>query len=133
MNEATPMERVLGSIAHFLAIIPIPIGNIILTFTYWLLMKSNSEFVNRQGKESLNLQISITLYSLLIFIIMYTIMTDLISGTILIGIFAVLGTFTALSISIFIYLFYVVTVLITIVFCLFGREKRYPLIIRFIS
>lgn len=50
----------LGSLAGYL----LPLGNILLPLILWLVNKDKMPFVNDQGKESVNFQISITIYIL---------------------------------------------------------------------
>ncbi len=57
-------ERTWGLFAHFSAFAGffIPFGNILGPLVVWLIKKDESAFVNDQGKEALNFQISITIY-----------------------------------------------------------------------
>lgn len=60
-------ERTLGMLCHLLAFvgfIGIPFGNILGPLVLWLVKKDESEFVNDQGKEALNFQITMTLAAL---------------------------------------------------------------------
>jgi uncharacterized Tic20 family protein len=50
----------LGSLAGYI----LPLGNILLPLILWLVNKDKMPFVNDQGKESVNFQISITIYVL---------------------------------------------------------------------
>lgn len=50
----------LGSLAGYI----LPLGNILLPLILWLVNKDKMPFVNDQGKESVNFQISITIYLL---------------------------------------------------------------------
>ena len=50
----------IASFAHF-----IPLGHIFGPLIIWLLKRDESELVNDQGKESLNFQLSMTIYILL--------------------------------------------------------------------
>jgi len=43
----------------------IPAGNIIVPLVLWMVKKDESDFVDDQGKESLNFQISLTIYLIL--------------------------------------------------------------------
>ncbi len=58
----------LGAFAGFI----IPFGNIIAPLILWLLKREDSSFIDAQGKESLNFQVSFTIYAfvslLLIFV-----------------------------------------------------------------
>lgn len=59
--------RIWGMLCHLtalLGIIGIPFGNIVGPLIIWLLKKNVYPFVNEQGKESLNFQISMTIYAL---------------------------------------------------------------------
>jgi len=54
----------LCHLTALLGIIGIPFGNIVGPLIIWLLKKNVYPFVNEQGKESLNFQISMTIYAL---------------------------------------------------------------------
>ena len=49
-----------------------PFGNFIVPLIFWISNKNESEFVDENGKEALNFQISILLYSILIGAIAFT-------------------------------------------------------------
>lgn len=57
-----------GMLCHVTALsafIGIPFGNIIGPLIIWLIKKEEFSFVDEQGKESLNFQISMTIYSII--------------------------------------------------------------------
>src|SRR5688572_24127435 len=61
-------ERTFGMLCHltaFLALIGIPFGNILGPLVVWLVKREEFPFVDEQGKESLNFQISMTIYLIL--------------------------------------------------------------------
>jgi uncharacterized Tic20 family protein len=64
MEEA--QEKTWGMLCHLSALsgFIIPFGNIIGPLICWLVKKDESEYVDKQGKESLNFQISVTIYAL---------------------------------------------------------------------
>ncbi|MFA6281413.1 MAG: DUF4870 domain-containing protein [Candidatus Omnitrophota bacterium] len=56
-----------GMMCHLLSLcglIGIPLGNIIAPLIVWLIKKDEFPFVMEQGKESLNFQISMTIYAI---------------------------------------------------------------------
>ncbi len=59
-------ERTWGMLCHLsaFAFFFFPMGHIVGPLVVWLIKKDEMPFVNEQGKESLNFQISITIYSL---------------------------------------------------------------------
>jgi uncharacterized Tic20 family protein len=61
--ETNPDARMFGMLAHIssLAGLVIPFGNIIGPLIIWLMKKDQYSFVNDQGKESLNFQITVTI------------------------------------------------------------------------
>ncbi len=65
MNDAfTKDERLWGMLAHLSAVaglIGIPFGNIIGPLVIWLIKKNEMPFVDDQGKEALNFQITMTI------------------------------------------------------------------------
>ncbi len=67
-HEPTEREsRLYGMLCHLLALagfIGIPFGNILGPLVIWLIKKDMYPFVDDQGKESINFQISLTIYAL---------------------------------------------------------------------
>lgn len=58
--------RIWGTLCHLTALVAItgvPFGHILGPLVIWLLKKNQYPFVNDQGKESLNFQLSMTLYA----------------------------------------------------------------------
>jgi len=55
--------RTMGMLCHLLAIcgVVIPLGNIVGPLVIWLLKKDEHPFIDDQGKESLNFQITVTI------------------------------------------------------------------------
>ncbi|HZV47575.1 MAG TPA: DUF4870 domain-containing protein, partial [Thermodesulfovibrionales bacterium] len=51
----------LGALAAFLGI---PLGHLLGPFIIWLIKKNDHPFIDEQGKESLNFQISMSIYSI---------------------------------------------------------------------
>ena len=64
-TAAVPAEhRTMGMLCHLLALaglLGIPFGNIIGPLVIWLIKKDEMPFVNDQGKEALNFQITMTI------------------------------------------------------------------------
>jgi uncharacterized protein len=74
-KEEDQQARIWGMLCHLTALfgmIGIPFGNIFGPLIIWLVKKNQYPYVNEQGKESLNFQLSMTIYAiaaaLLIFI-----------------------------------------------------------------
>lgn len=99
----------IGAFAGYI----IPFGNIIAPLIIWLIKKAESPLVDDQGKESLNFQISVTIYAFVALLL-----TLILIGYIL---------FVALMI------FDLVMVIIAAVKVNSGEKYRYPLCIRFIK
>lgn len=108
-------ERLWAMAAHLIAFCGhiIPFGNIIGPLVIWVLKKDSSALVDDQGKESLNCQISVTIYLLIAGALVW----------VLIG-------FVLLPL---IYLAAVVLVIVAAVKANDGERYRYPGIIRFIK
>lgn len=65
-GDVSERERKWGVAAHlaaFLGVIGIPLANILGPFAVWLLMKEDSDWVEAQARESMNFQISMTIYT----------------------------------------------------------------------
>ncbi len=99
----------LGALAGYI----IPFGNIIAPLVIWLIKKDESPLVDDQGKESLNFQISITIYALVALVLTLII----------------IGFFLLFAVGIFA----LVMVIVATVKVNSGEKYRYPLCIRFIK
>jgi len=114
MSE-NPQERTMGMLCHLLALcgLVIPLGNILGPLVLWLVKKEEMPFVDDQGKESLNFQISIAIYGVGAAVLS------------IIGIGILLGIALAA--------FWLVMVIIATVAANKGERYRYPLTIRLLS
>jgi uncharacterized protein len=111
--------RIWGVLCHLtalLGIIGIPLGHIFGPLTVWLLKRNSYPFVREQGIESLNFQLSMTLYIALAAAFLY--FTKLGLGMILILIMAPVN---------------ILLVIIASVRAYNGETYDYPLKIRFIK
>jgi len=108
-------DRTLDATCHFLAFagFMIPFGNIIGPLVLWAIKKDETPSVNEHGKESVNFQISMTIYTIV----------AALSTFILIG-FVLLPAVIVLNI---------VLVIIAGVKAANGEFYRYPLTIRFVK
>ena len=99
----------LSALAGFI----IPLGNVIGPLVIWMLKKDDYPIVGGQGKESLNFQISMTIY----------IIVSLVLIIVLIGI----------ALLILLGIFELIVIIIASIKANEGVKYRYPLTIRFIS
>jgi uncharacterized Tic20 family protein len=116
--KATPEnrdERMWAMFCHLSALVGfiIPFGNIIAPLVLWSLKKEEYPLVNDQGKESLNFQISMTIY--------------LIASAILI--IVVIGIILLILLGIF----SLIVIIIAAIKANEGEKYRYPLTIRFLD
>lgn len=100
----------VGALSLYLGI---PFGHIIVPLVLWLIKKKEYPFVDEQGKESLNFQISMSIYSLIAGLLAFA----------LIGIFI----FPILIVV------HVTFIVIAIVKTNKGEHYRYPITIRVIK
>lgn len=77
-------ERNLAAIIHASTFSKylFPFGNIIVPLILWVANKKNHEFVAQQGKQALNFQMSIMVYSLFLIILTIPFFIGLLSGSI---------------------------------------------------
>jgi uncharacterized Tic20 family protein len=109
-------ERTMAMLCHLSALaglIGIPFGHVLGPLVVWMIKKDESAFVNDQGKEALNFQISTTIY-LVVFVIL---------SFLLIGI----------PLLIALVIFWLVIVIVAAVKANEGVPYRYPLTIRLIN
>ena len=108
-------DKTWGMACHLAALagLVIPFGNIVGPLVVWLMKKNESTFIDDQGKESLNFQISASIYMLVAALSMFVLI-----GFILLPIVAL------------------ATLIMTIVGAIRannGEQYRYPLTIRFVN
>jgi uncharacterized Tic20 family protein len=67
MQATIKEERTWAMLCHLAALAGyvLPLGNIIGPLVVWLIKKDQSRLVDDQGKESLNFQISVTIYAII--------------------------------------------------------------------
>ncbi|GFN33220.1 DUF4870 domain-containing protein [Paenibacillus xylaniclasticus] len=108
-------DRLFGMLCHLLAFVGIfiPLGSVLGPLVIWLIKRDQSSYVDMQGKESLNFQISFIIY--------------LIISTILISV--VIGIITTIALLII----WVILTLIGTVKANDGSHYRYPFTIRFLK
>lgn len=108
-------ERTWGMLCHLSALAGyiIPFGNIVGPLVVWLIKKDEMPFVEDQGKEALNFQISVTIYVIVSFVL----------------IFVLIGIFLLIAVGIF----SLVMLIIAAIKANQGEAYRYPLCIRFIA
>jgi len=88
-------ERMWGMLAHISAVagFVFPFGNVIGPLLIWILKKEEFPFVNDQGKEALNFQISISIYVIISIVLVFIVIG--IPILIIIGLFALIMTIIA--------------------------------------
>lgn len=118
-NSAAPpesRERNWALVAHLsgLALYTgIPFGNVLGPLVVWLLKKDDSSFVADQAKEALNFQLSLVLYTVIAFVMLFF----------LVGFLA----FPVLLVA------HIVFSIVAAVQASEGKLYRYPLTIRFVT
>ncbi|MEP5229871.1 MAG: DUF4870 domain-containing protein [Alloalcanivorax sp.] len=108
-------ERSLGLACHLLAFVGMvfPFGNILGPLVIWLVKKDDSAFVDDQGKEALNFNITISIAGFVAFLLT----------------FVVIGAFLLPIIGIF----WLVMTIVAAVKANGGEYYRYPLTLRLIN
>lgn len=102
-------------LCHLLALagLVIPFGNVVGPLIIWLLKREESPVIDSNGKESLNFQISISIY-----MIVAGFLTMILIGFVILPIVGVFG---------------IIVVIIATLKASKGEDYRYPLCIRFIK
>ena len=114
-KEITQDEKLWGMLCHLSAVAGyvVPFGNIIGPLIIWLIKKEESDYVNKQGKSSLNFEISISIYILIsIFLI-----------------FVIIGIPILIGLAIF----QLIVVIIASIRAYDGQYFKYPLTIEFVK
>ena len=118
-SVTTKDERMWAMIAHLsaFAMYCTAVGHIVGPLIVWLSKRDGNPFVNDQGREVLNFQISWTLYMIANVILLFT----------------VVGAVIAIPLFIVLPLFHVICMIIGGIKANDGIAFRYPLCIRFLS
>ncbi len=148
MTETPAIEmnkdaRTWATVCHLSALVTflgIPLGNILGPLVVWLLKRNDHSFVDDQGKEALNFQISMSIYGLLVGMLLWLLvlgsipfhtvphpeMWDL--APLVLAVFAI----AAMS---FLALFFadLVLVIVAAVKASNGEDYRYPITIRLVK
>lgn len=108
-------EQSMGMLCHLLALSGylVPFGHLIGPLVIWLLKRQDMPFVESQGKESLNFQISITIYV----------------GVSLVLCFVLIGFPLLIGLAIF----NLVVIIMASIKASEGKPFTYPLCIRFLK
>ncbi len=61
----------IGHLSALIMLVGVPLGNILGPLVVWLAKRQEYEFVDDQGKEALNFQITFTLVEIVLFILMF--------------------------------------------------------------
>ena len=114
-SELSADEKNLAMFCHLSAFLGllIPLAHIIAPLIIWLIKKDEMPFVHRHGRESINFQISMTLYYIVSFFLMFVFIGWLL--------------FVGLMI------FELVVIIIAAVKASSGEEWQYPLRIPFVQ
>jgi uncharacterized protein len=116
MYTLTKEERNWAMLSHLLALtgyVGVPFGNIVAPLIIYLMKKDESQFVAEQSRESLNFQISMSIYALI-----GAVLTLILIGLLLLAAVWVAG---------------VVLTIIASVKAANGEAYRYPLTLRLIN
>ncbi len=110
-------ETNMALLCHLLPLanyaVPIPFGNIVAALVVWLIKKDEMPFVNDQGKESLNFQITVTIAYIAAIVLCFVMV-----GFLLLPVIGVL---------------HVVFAIIATVKSSNGEYYRYPICLRFVK
>lgn len=113
LNKTKSNDNTGAMLCHLLALsgmIGVPIGNILGPLIIWLIKKDESALVDENGKESLNFQLSIIIYS-----------------------FICLVTVVGILLLPFLGLFSLIMVIIASIKVYNGEKFKYPLTLRLIK
>ncbi|KOP26038.1 orotate phosphoribosyltransferase [Hapalosiphon sp. MRB220] len=142
-NQLDETTRAWGMACHLSALggFIIPFGSVLIPLIIWLTQKEKHQFIDEQGKESVNFQISLIIYILaLCFILIFlTLLLSLISGLLSeensFRFLSIVITLQVLPVFVFvaILLFQLIMVIIAAVRAYNGQSYRYPFNLRLLK
>ncbi len=124
-------ERLWGMLCHLTALsgfIGVPLGWILGPFLVWLIKKDASQFVDAQGKSSMNFQISILIYEIILCLIGLTGFLAIVADANTAVVLMILAGLALIVLGVF----EIVQVIIASIAAKDGRSHRYPISIQFI-
>lgn len=141
--ERTPALTV--HLSPLLGLVLPGLGNVLGPLAAWLAYRDRSRLLDAQGKEALNFQLSVWLYSFLVGLLFFGLFSlgviggavGAASGSPDLGAFALFGSLTAffvvfLPVSLVLWAFPLVVMLLAVIRVNQGRAYHYPLSIRFL-
>ncbi len=128
-GEVSSGDRNMAMLCHLISFVGIvlPFGNILGPLVVWLIQREKSSFVDEHGKESINFQLSLIVYSFVGVLL-------LIVSTILVIVF--IGIFMLVIVGMIVlalFVFSLIVVIVASVRASNGEMYRYPLSIRFLK
>ncbi len=142
-NQLDETTRAWGMACHLSALggFIIPFGSVLIPLIIWLTQKEKHQFIDEQGKESVNFQISLIIYILaLCFILIFlTLLLSLISGLLSeensFRFLSIVITLQVLPVFVFvaILIFQLIMVIIAAVRAYNGQSYRYPFNLRLLK
>ncbi|WP_188207001.1 DUF4870 domain-containing protein [Alkalibacillus aidingensis] len=115
--------------------LPMPLFNIVITYIYWRVLPSESDFTDHHLKENINYQISIQLYMLSFFVLVFIVQIIGQVGFIpdIASMIGILLSFGVLGLMILAAFTWVILLAVAVIAVLMGKYFRFPLIIRFVK
>jgi uncharacterized Tic20 family protein len=112
----------IGMLCHLTSLLGfiIPLGNIFAPLLFWIFYRKKSSFINYHSKESLNFQISFTVWFLILPVIYFFLAFDIIV------------LFVGVLMECFLLIFYFMQIINISVNAKRGEYSKYPLTVRFI-
>jgi len=128
-NEQKRTWGMLCHLAAFLEFIGLPLGNIFGPLIVWMIFRDRSPFIDDQGREALNFQLSFLIYGAILAVLV-TVTLVITMTTMGLGFLALLPVLV--SLGVLYYVMRIVLVILASVAAANGKNYRYPLTIRFL-
>ena len=106
-----------------------PLGNVVGPLVVWLLRKNESAAIDREGKDSLNFQISMTMYIIASYLLFFAGFF----GFVVHAVLPFAGFFSGFLLAIGFGIFDLIQVIIAAIKTSNGEQYRYPITIRFVN
>jgi uncharacterized Tic20 family protein len=127
-------DRTWAAVAHLAALTGhlIPFGSLVGPLVIWLLKRDESPFVNEQGKEAVNFQLSTIVYGILYIAVTIAVVINAGVHATNVAAFPV-SLYWVVVVGLLLWLIWTISVIVGAVMAAGGKPFRYPLSIRFIS
>ncbi|WP_194840965.1 DUF4870 domain-containing protein [Filobacillus milosensis] len=135
----TIQEKLLSVIPHIIAMLPIPLINIVLVYIYRIIVGTDSTLIENHTRNNINFQLSYHLYLIILFAIIAIVanfpfnLLGLFDSTPIVGLLGIGVGLIAFGFLLIQWFLYIALLIFAMIKALLGEYIKFPLTIRFLK